>query len=184
MLAALGVLAIGILEGLLLAVFLGLLGLLYANKSRTTAVLGKVPGTKIFRSLENYPDGETIPGLLITRFDGSLFFANAPDFADEIRYGIEVTEPSPKVILVDFESVTDIDATALIAIEDLIEELERLGINLRLARVRTHVLDLMRTTGLDDVIGREHIYDSVHAGVDTFLAEPMVETEVKPEEVE
>jgi len=182
--AALGVLAIGILEGLLLAVFLGLLGLLFANKKRTTAVLGKVPGTMIYRSLENYPDGETIPGLLITRFDGSLFFANAPDFADEIRYGVEITEPSPKVIMVDFESVTDIDATALIAIEELIEELERNNIDLRLARVRTHVLDLMRTTGLDDLIGHEHIYDSVDAGADAFLAESMVEAEAKPEEVE
>ena len=169
--AAVGVLTLGILQGLLLAVFLGLLGLLYANKSRTTAVLGKVPGEKIYRSLENYPDGETIPGLLIARFDGSLFFANAPDFADEIRYGVEVTEPAPTVVLIDFESVTDVDATALIAIEELIEELKRVGIDLRLARVRTHVLDLMRTTGLDELIGHEHIYDFVHAGADAFLAE-------------
>jgi len=169
--AALGVLAIGILEGLLLAVFLGLLGLLYANKNRTTSVLGKVPGEKIYRSLENYPDAETIPGLLIARFNGSLFFANAPDLADEIRYGVEVTEPSPSVVLIDFESVTDIDATALIAVGELIEELERTGIDLRLARVRTHVLELMRTTGLDERIGHEHIYDSIYAGADAFLAE-------------
>jgi MFS superfamily sulfate permease-like transporter len=169
--ATFGVLAFGILQGLLLAIFLGLLGLLYANKSRTTAVLGKVPDEKIYRSLENYPEGETVPGLLIARFDGSLFFANAPDLADEIRYGVEVTEPTPSVILVDFESVTEVDATALITIRELNEELERAEIDLRLARVRSHVLDLMRTTGLDDLIGHEHIYDSVHAGVDAFLAE-------------
>ena len=52
-------------------------------------MLGKVPGEKIYRSLEYYPDGETIPGLLIARFDGSLFFANAPDFADEIRLALK-----------------------------------------------------------------------------------------------
>jgi high affinity sulfate transporter 1 len=63
LIAAVGVLAIGILEGLLIAVFLGLLGLLYSTKSRTTAVLGKVPGEKIYRSLENYPEGETVPSL-------------------------------------------------------------------------------------------------------------------------
>jgi MFS superfamily sulfate permease-like transporter len=91
--------------------------------------------------------------------------------ADEIRYGVEVTEPTPSVILVDFESVTEVDATALITIRELNEELERAEIDLRLARVRSHVLDLMRTTGLDDLIGHEHIYDSVHAGVDAFLAE-------------
>ncbi len=173
--AALGVLAIGILEGLLIAVFLGLLGLLYSTKSRTTAVLGKVPGEKIYRSLENYPEGETVPGLLITRFDGSFFFANAPDLADEIRYGIEVTDPAPRVVLVDFESVTEVDATALITIRELNEELEKAGIDLRLARVRTHVLELMRTTELDELIGHEHIYDSVQSGVDAFLAEPKAE---------
>jgi high affinity sulfate transporter 1 len=171
LIAAVGVLAIGILEGLLIAVFLGLLGLLYSTKSRTTAVLGKVPGEKIYRSLENYPEGETVPGLLITRFDGSLFFANAPDLADEIRYGVEITDPLPRVVLVDFESVTEVDATALITIRDLNEELEKAGIDLRLARVRTHVLELMRTTELDDLIGHEYIYDSVHAGADAFLEE-------------
>jgi high affinity sulfate transporter 1 len=172
LIAMLGVLAIGILEGLLIAVFLGLLGLLYASKSRTTAILAKVPGQKIYRSLENYPDGETYPGLLITRFEGSLFFANSPDMADEIRYGMEISEPAPSVVLVDFESITEVDATALITISELNEELERAGTDLRLARVRAHVLDLMRTTGLDQEIGAQYIYDSVHIGVDAFLAEP------------
>ncbi|NCF69594.1 MAG: sulfate permease [Chloroflexi bacterium] len=173
--AMLGVLAVGILEGLLIAVFLGLLGLLYASKSRTSAVLAKVPGQEIYRSLENNPEGETYPGLLIARFEGSLFFANAPDMADEVRYGVEVTEPSPRVVLVDFESITEVDATALITIGELNEELERAGTDLRLARVRAHVLELMRTTELDKDIGPEYIYDSVHAGVNAFLAEPMTE---------
>ena len=173
--AMVGVLALGILEGILLAVFLGLLGLLYANKSRTTAVLGKAPGEEVYHSLEYYPEAETIPGLLIARFDGSLFFANAPDLADEIRFGIEVTEPAPRVVLVDFESVIEVDATALMTIKDLNEELERVGIDLRLARVRAHVLDLMGTMDLEEEIGTEHIYDSVHTGVEAFLAEPKEE---------
>jgi SulP family sulfate permease len=177
-LATFGVLAFGILQGLLLAVFLGLFGLLYANKSRTTAVLGKAPGEEVYRSLEYFPNGETFPGLLIARFDGSLFFANAPDLADEIRYGVEVTEPTPQVVLLNFEAVIEVDATALIAIRDLIEELEGAGIDLRLARVRVQVLEIMQTTGLDKLIGHEHIYDSVQAGVDAFLAE----RQAKPEE--
>ena len=98
-----------------------------------------------------------------------------PDLADEIRYGVEVTEPSPRVVLVDFESITEVDATALITIGELNEELERAGTDLRLARVRAHVLELMRTTELDKDIGPEYIYDSVHAGVNAFLAEPMTE---------
>ena len=179
--AMFGVLAVGILQGLLIAVFLGLLGLLYSSKSRTSAVLGKEPGEETYRSLENYPDGETFPGLLIARFDGSLFFANAPDLADEIRFGVEVTEPPPQVVLVDFESVTEVDATALITLGELNEELEKAGIDLRLARVRSNVQDLMDTTGLREEIGSEYIYETVHAGVDAFLAEP--QGEAKEEEI-
>ena len=84
------------------------------------------------------------------------------------------------MVLVDFESVTEVDATALITIRDLNEELEKAGIDLRLARVRTHVLELMRTTELDDVIGRQYIYDSVHTGADAFLAE----SETEPKETQ
>jgi len=169
--ATFGVLAFGILQGLLVAIFLGLLGLLYANKSRTTAVLGKVPGDHVYHSLENYPEAETIPGLLVARFDGSLFFANSPDLADEIRFGVDITEQTPRVVLVDFESVTEVDATALITIRQLVEELEQSDVDLRLAQVRTSVVGLMQTTGLDDLIGHDHIYDSIQDGVDAFLEE-------------
>ncbi len=173
--AMLGVVFFDILIGLLLAVFLGLLGLLYSTKSRTTAVLGKEPDEPIYRSLENFPEGETYPGLLIARFEGSLFFANAPDLAEEIRYGVEVIEPSPRVILLDCESITEVDATALITMDELNVELARAGIDLRLAQVRSHVLELMRMTDLEEKIGPANIYDSVQAGVDAFLAEPQEE---------
>jgi MFS superfamily sulfate permease-like transporter len=109
--------------------------------------------------------------LLITRFDGSLFFANAPDLAEEIRYGVEVSDPPPQVILLDCESITEVDATALITMEELHEELESAGIDLRLARVRSHVLELMHTTNLVEKIGISHIYPSVQDGVDAFLTE-------------
>ena len=74
------------------------------TKRRATWVLRKVPGETSYRALENSPDGETYPGLLIVRFDGSLFFANAPDFADEIRTGLSLTEPKPTVVLVDADA--------------------------------------------------------------------------------
>jgi MFS superfamily sulfate permease-like transporter len=173
--AMLGVVFFDILIGLLLAVFLGLLGLLYSTKSRTTAVLGKEPEEPVYRSLENFPDGETYPGLLIARFDGSLFFANAPDLAEEIRYGVEVTEPPPRVVLLDCESITEVDATALITLDELHDELARAGIDLRLARVRSHVLELMRTTDLEEKIGPAYIYNSVQAGVDAFLADQPID---------
>lgn len=169
--AMLGVLALGILEGLMLAVFIGLLALIIGTKTRATSVLGRVPDENIFRGLENYPEGETYPGLLILRFDGSLFFANASDFADEVRAGVEMTDPDPRVVLVDGESINGIDATAINTIIELNDELARKEITLRFARVRANVMEIMQRAGLDEVIGGEDFYISVHEGVDAFLAE-------------
>jgi high affinity sulfate transporter 1 len=169
--AMLGVLALGILQGLILAVFVGLLALLVGTKARSTSVLGKVPGEKVYRGLENYPEGETVPGLLILRFDGSLYFANAPDFADEVRSGVELTDPPPRVVLVDGESINGIDATAIDTITELYDELKRSNISMRFARVRAHVMEIMQRAGLDETIGADHFYVSIQAGVDAFLAE-------------
>jgi SulP family sulfate permease len=169
--AMLGVLALGILQGLILAVFIGLLALIIGTKTRATSVLGKVQEDNTFRGLENYPEGETYPGLLILRFDGSLFFANAPDFADEVRAGVELSDPPPKVVLIDGESINGIDATAINTIEELNDELGRKDISLRFARVRANVMEIMQRAGLEEIIGSEDFYTSVHEGVDAILAE-------------
>lgn len=169
--AMLGVLALGILQGLILAVFIGLLALIIGTKTRATSVLGKVPDEKIYRGLENYPEGKTYPGLLILRYDGSLFFANAPDFADEVRAGVEMSDPSPGVVLIDGESINGIDATAINTIEELNDELGRKDISLRFARVRANVMEIMQRSDLVEIIGKENFYTSVHEGVDAILAE-------------
>ena len=166
-----GVLALGILQGLVLAIGIGLLALIIGTKTRATSILGRVPDENIFRGLENYPDGQTYPGLLILRFDGSLFFANAPDFADEVRVGVELSDPAPRVVLIDGESINGIDATAINTIIELNDELARKDITLRFARVRANVMEIMQRAGLEEVIGSQDFYTSVHDGVDAFLAE-------------
>ena len=128
-----------------------------------------------YRSLENYPDGETYPGLLMVRFNGSLFFANAPDFADEIREGVAAFEP--QVVLVDCESITSVDATAIIVISKLSDELTRTGVELRFARVRETVIDVIRRSEEGKTLDPESFYISVQAGVDAYLFETDSSTE-------
>ncbi len=169
--AAVGVLTLGLLAGLLLASFLGLLSLLIGTKQRNTSVLGKEPNTAVYRSLRNYPEGETYPGLLILRFDGSLFFANIPDFIAATRQAIEVTDPTPRVILIDGESMSGIDATAVVTLKEFQDELARTGKEIRLARMKTEVMQVIERAGLLNAIPMEHVYPSVQAGVDEFLGE-------------
>lgn len=169
--AAVGVLLLGLLEGLLLAAFLGLLALLVGTKRRNTSVLGKVRDTDIYMSLENRPEAETYPGLLILRFDGTLFFANTPDFISAIWRAIETADQPPQVILLDGESMNGIDATAVLSLQDLQEQLARTGIEIRLARMKSGVLAVIERAGLPQTIPEEHYYPSVQAGVDAYLAE-------------
>ncbi len=169
--AMIGVLAFGLLEGLVLAALLGLVVLLFGTKHRNTSVLGKVPDTTIYRSIEHYPDGETYPGLLIIRFDGTLFFANAHDFVTAVRQAIAAADPSPSVVLIDGESMNDIDATAVITLKEFQDQLLKTDIQLRFVRVKTQVMDVMERGGLMEAIPPEHFYPGVQAAVDAFLAE-------------
>jgi SulP family sulfate permease len=169
--ALFGVLAFGLLRGLLLAALLGLIALLYGTKKRNTSVLARVPETAVYRSLDHYPDGETYPGLLILRFDGSLFFPNAHDFVTAVRKAIAAADPPPGVVLLDGESMNDIDATAVIALKEFQDQLLQTDVRLRFARVKTDVREVMRRGGLEEDIPAEHFYPSVQAGVDAFLAE-------------
>jgi len=180
--AMLGVLMLGILQGLIVAVFVGLIALIIGTKTRATSVLGRVPDENIFRGLENYPEGETYPGLLILRYDGSLFFANAPDFADEVRSGVELSDPLPRVVLVDGESINGIDATAIYTIIELNDELKRADVKLRFARVRANVMEIMQRSDLVEIIGSDHFYVSIQNGVDAFLSEGQEQKDVEPPE--
>lgn len=165
-----GVLAFGLLEGLLLAAFLGLIMLLVGMKHRGTYVLGKVPETAVYRSIEHFPAAETYPGLLILRFDGTLFFANAHDFVTAVQRAVAATEPKPKVLLLDCESINDIDATAVITLKELQEQLTRADINLRFARVKTDVMGVMERAGLTETILANQFYTDIQTAVDAYLS--------------
>ncbi len=168
--ALLGVLVLGILPGLVFAVLLSLLQLLRRIKAPSTVILGKVPGKDVFRNIDNYSGVETYPGLLILRFDGLLFFANAPNFRDRVR-SLVAEDPTVRMVLVDLESVSDIDTTALDMLEKLHGELVRSNVELRFSRMNKDVREYLRKSGLEKVIGADHFYISVREGADAYLAE-------------
>jgi high affinity sulfate transporter 1 len=171
--AVFGVLFFDILTGLLIAVGVSFL-LLLARVSRPPwNILGRTIDEEsddvAFQSVETHPDAETFPGLLIIRFDADLFFANATVFSDDVRTAVAAADPEPRVVLLDAESVSDIDSTAMIAIRDLRDELEAEGIELWTARMKTRVHDqIERVDGLDP--GR--VFPSVRAAVQAFMGLP------------
>lgn len=169
-LTALAVVIIGMLPGIAIAVALSLLDVARRSSTPHTAILVQVPDTDTYRDIDNVDGGETIPGLLIYRFDAPLFFANVSIMTDELSDLVATAAPPYERILIDAESIHDMDTTAVQGLEELIEDLQAADIELGFARLRHAVRDIMTAAGLTEMIGSEKIYLEVDDGVSAFLA--------------
>ena len=175
MLTALAVVVIGMLPGIVIAVALSLLDVARRSSAPHTAILVQVPGTDTYRDMNHVEGGEAIPGLLIYRFDAPLFFANVSVMTDEMSNLVEIASPPFEWILIDAESIHDMDTTAVQGLEELVEDLHDAGITLAFARLRNAVRVIMTSAGLIDEIGEENIYLEIDDGVTAFLDNTSVE---------
>ena len=135
----LGVLVLGVLPGVLLAVALSLIWLLSVESRPNDAVLGRVKGRKGFHSIADYPDAKTIPGLLLYRFDSNLVFYNADYLKARVRAAVAAQKTPVEWVVVDASSINIVDATGLRKFDELREELAAVGVSVYIARVKQHL---------------------------------------------
>jgi len=135
----LGVLVLGVLPGVLLAVALSLLWLLSVSSRPDDAVLGKVRGLKGFHNVADYPEAKTIPGLLLYRFESNLVFYNADYFKTRIRKAIEAQKTPVEWVVVDASPVNVIDVSGLNKIDELRSELAARDVQIYFARVKRNL---------------------------------------------
>ena len=139
----LGVLVLGVLPGVVLAVVLSLVWLLAIAMRPNDAVLGRVPGLKGFHSVADYPQAETVPGLLLYRFNANLVFFNIDYFCERVRAAIRRAATPVAWVIVDLSPVNFVDATAVQRFDELREELAAQGVTLggrpRQAPARQHI---------------------------------------------
>ena len=167
--ALVGVLLLGVLPGLGLAVALSLAILVYRASRPHAAALGRVPNERTYSDLARHPENETVPGLLIFRLDGQLFFANAGFAVDRLNQLLSVIEPSPRVVIWNLESTTDMDVTAAESLIRLVHDLRDSGRDLVFARVGSAVLDVFARSGLLDLLGEDHLFLTVDGAVEDCL---------------
>ena len=114
-------------------------------------------------------EAETIPGLLIFRFDAPIIFVNASYFAGKVRRLIaEATSPVHEV-LIPSHQINQLDSSGADQLMRLHTELRTKGIALVFAEVKAELQDAMRRTGLAETIGADRFYESIEAGVQAFL---------------
>jgi len=166
--ATLGVLTLGVLPGIGMGVGLAVLTLTYRSSFPGISVLGKIPGEEVYRDVTRRRDAQTIPRLLIVRFDASPFFANARQIERKVRDLVATADPPPKVVLVDAENMNMIDSTAIDSLAELHAELTARRVELYFAHVKDPVWDAMRRGGLEETVGRDHFFESIADGVKAF----------------
>jgi sulfate permease, SulP family len=166
--AFVGVLAFDVLAGILVAVGLSVLELFARVARPPAAILGRVPGLAGLHNIEDYPDAETIPGLVVFRYDAPLCFANAQDFREHAIRAVEASPPPIAWFLLNAEAVVELDSTAADALRDLVEDLEARRIVFAMARVKQELRVTLQRGGLLELIDEDRIYPTLPVAVEAF----------------
>lgn len=162
------VLGLGVLYGVLVAITLSLVDALRRIARPHDSVLGYVPGIAGMHDVDDYPEAELIPGLVVYRYDAPLFFANAEDFRERALAAVAEADGPVEWFVLNAEAQVDPDLTAVDALEQLRRELTARGIVFAMARVKSDLRDDLVAAGFVDRVGTDRIFPTLPTAVAAF----------------
>jgi SulP family sulfate permease len=158
---------LGTLQGIVVAIVVSLVALVYQVSDPPVHVLARKRGTNVFRARSSeHPDDEQFPGLLMLRPEGRIFFANAERVREKIQQAI--AQAQPKVVVLDLSRVFDLEYTALKVLSEAEERQGTTGAKLWLAGLNPGVLDVVRKSRLGKALGHERMMFNLEHAVDTY----------------
>jgi len=165
--AALGVLLLGTLNGIVVAIVVSMIGLAGQTANPRVSIIGRKRGADVLRPLSpEHSDDETFEGLLILRPEGRLYFANAQNVAEQVN--ALFTQYKPKVLALDMSRVPDIEYSALQALMESERRATERGAIVWLAGLNPGVLEVVRHAGLDVRLGRERMLFNARAVIERY----------------
>jgi len=166
-----GVVLLGTLTGILVAILVSLVGLMYQAANPPVHVLGRKPGTNVFRPRsKEHSEDETFSGLLLLRLEGRVFFANAESIREKMRPLI--AEAKPRVVALDLSGVPDLEYTALKMLTEAEKRVRELGVILWLVGLNPEVLRVVQNSELGETLGRERMFFNLERAVEAFQGRP------------
>jgi SulP family sulfate permease len=154
-----------------------LVGLAHQVSNPPVHVLGRKPGTNVFRPRsKEHPEDETFPGLLLLRLEGRVFFANAERIAEKM--GALIKEANPKIVALDLGGVFDLEYTALKMVAEGEKRQRARGVSLWLVGLNPDVLAMVQRSPLGEVLGRERMHFNLEVAVAKYLALPATQRAV------
>jgi MFS superfamily sulfate permease-like transporter len=164
-----GVIVLGVLPALVIAVALSILDTVRRSATPHDAVLGWVPRLGRYANVALHPSAEVTPGVVVYRLDDRLIFANARYVTGRIAEAIAGSPTPTGTLVLDAEAISEIDASGADALRQLVDNLRSSGITLLVARMKQPTWDGADTMGLTDLIGRENFHPTVRAAVAACL---------------
>ena len=161
-----GVVLVGTLEGILVAIVVSLLILVYQANHPPVYEVGRKPGTDIYRPMVDHPEYETVPGLLIVRTEGRLNFASSPRALEKMR--ALILERQPQVVALECSAIPDFEYTALQRLAPGEERLREAGIELWLVGLNPVPLDTIQRSPLGATLGRERMFLNIGQAVEAY----------------
>jgi SulP family sulfate permease len=164
-----GVVLLGTLQGILVAIIVSLVALAHQVADPPVHVLGRKPGTNVFRPRSReHSEDEIFPGLLLLRLEGRIFFANAARIAEKMKPLI--AEAKPKIVVLDLGGVFDLEYTALKMLTEAEQRHRERGVSLWLVGLNPGVLTMVQRSPLGDTLGRERMFFNLEQAVARFQA--------------
>jgi sulfate permease, SulP family len=166
-----GVITVGVLRALLLAVALSVVDAVRRSAKPHDAVLGWVERLDRYADVRLHPTAKITPGVLVYRLDDRLFFANAHYVKGRIREAIAGAPAPVHWLVFDAEALNHVDATGVRTLTDLIDSLRKESITFVFARLHGYMSEHLTEAGVVDLVGEDHLYPTVHAAVQSAPAE-------------
>lgn len=162
------VLVVGVLWGVLVAIGLSVLDLLRRVARPHDAIEGFVPGLAGMHDVDDYPQAEVVPGLVIYRYDSPLFFANAENFRVRALDAVVNAATPVRWFVINAEAIVEVDVTAVDVLESLIDDLERRGVVVAIARMKQDLAAQLEVAGVLDRVGRDRLFPTLPTAVAAF----------------
>lgn len=167
----LGTLLLGPELGVMVAIAVSLIQLIFKSAKPNFARLGRLPGTLVYKDIKRFPSALRHKGILIVRFDSNLFFANVNWFRETLtKYELK-SKHTIYAIILDATGVNTLDSTSIHLLEDLVQEYKTKQIRFLWANVKGSVRDTMNASGLAKKLGVDNFFLTTHDAVDYMLAE-------------
>src|SRR3954447_12051204 len=168
--AILGTLTAGVLAGVVIGIALSLVWLVYVSTSPGIPLLGREPGTQVFRDLTENAEDETFPGIVVVRLDGGLFFATGDAVEERIR-GLTAQNGGQRVhaVVIDLEGVDLVDSQGAAKLSEILEYTRSMDVELRLARLKPSVAAVLAKDGVLERFGADHLHGNVYRAVEAQL---------------